>query len=139
MLTGRLDHEELAELLPACEALVVPSTFPEAFGMVAAEAAACGVLPVERRAFGSRRGERGARARRCPHRPRSWLSFPVDDGRRARARRACLTGWLAADPELRAAPAQGLVAAVRERWSWDGVARGVIAAAAGELDGLQSP
>ena len=46
VFTGRLDHDELAELLPACEALVVPSTFPEAFGMVAAEAAACGVLPI---------------------------------------------------------------------------------------------
>ncbi len=46
VLTGRLEHEELAELLPACEALVVPSTFPEAFGMVAVEAAACGALPV---------------------------------------------------------------------------------------------
>ena len=34
---GRLEHAELAELLPTCEALVVPSTFPEAFGMVAAE------------------------------------------------------------------------------------------------------
>jgi len=42
LFTGRLDHEELAELLPACEALVVPSTFPESFGMVAVEAAACG-------------------------------------------------------------------------------------------------
>ena len=46
LFTGRLEHEELAELLPACDALVVPSTFPEAFGMVAAEAAACGALPV---------------------------------------------------------------------------------------------
>ncbi|HEY2216048.1 MAG TPA: glycosyltransferase, partial [Solirubrobacteraceae bacterium] len=46
VLTGRLEHDELAELLPACEALVVPSTFPEAFGMVAAEAAACGALPI---------------------------------------------------------------------------------------------
>src|SRR5262249_22643288 len=46
VMAGRLEHEELVELLPACDALVVPSTFPEAFGMVAAEAAACGVLPV---------------------------------------------------------------------------------------------
>ena len=45
-LTGRLEHDELAPLLAACEAQVVPSTFPEAFGMVAAEAAACGALPV---------------------------------------------------------------------------------------------
>src|SRR6185503_10384998 len=46
LLTGRLDHEELTELLPACAALAVTSTFPEAFGMVAVEAAACGALPV---------------------------------------------------------------------------------------------
>src|SRR6202022_2111972 len=46
VVTGRLEHDELALLLPACEALVVPSTFPEAFGMVAVEAAACGLLPV---------------------------------------------------------------------------------------------
>ena len=44
--TGRLDHGELARVLPAAEAVVVPSMFPEAFGMVAAEAAACGALPV---------------------------------------------------------------------------------------------
>ncbi|MEA2285982.1 MAG: holliday junction helicase RuvA, partial [Solirubrobacteraceae bacterium] len=35
VLTGRLEHDDLADLLPACEALVTPSTFPEAFGMVA--------------------------------------------------------------------------------------------------------
>ncbi len=56
MLTGRLEHEELAELLPACRALVAPSTFPEAFGMVAAEAAACGAVPVVARPFGDGRG-----------------------------------------------------------------------------------
>ena len=50
--TGRLDHAELADLLPAAEAMVVPSTFPEAFGMVAAEAAACGALPVVARHSG---------------------------------------------------------------------------------------
>ena len=44
--TGRLEHADLVELLPACEAQVVPSTFPESFGMVAAEAAACGALPI---------------------------------------------------------------------------------------------
>ncbi|MCW2991581.1 MAG: glycosyl transferase group 1, partial [Solirubrobacterales bacterium] len=38
VLTGRLEHDELVDLLPACDAMVVPSTFPEAFGMVAAEA-----------------------------------------------------------------------------------------------------
>ena len=45
-LAGRLEHAEVAELLPAADALVMPSTFPESFGMVAVEAAACGVLPI---------------------------------------------------------------------------------------------
>ncbi len=45
-LIGRLEHDEVADLLPRAEALVMPSTFPEAFGMVAVEAAACGALPV---------------------------------------------------------------------------------------------
>src|SRR5439155_8064431 len=44
--TGRLEHDDLPDLLPACLAQVVPSTFPEAFGMVAVEAAACGALPL---------------------------------------------------------------------------------------------
>ena len=44
--TGRLEHDDLPDLLPACEAQVMPSTFPESFGMVAAEAAACGALPL---------------------------------------------------------------------------------------------
>jgi glycosyltransferase involved in cell wall biosynthesis len=44
--TGRLEHEPLAPVIPTFDVLVVPSVVPEAFGMVAAEAAACGVLPV---------------------------------------------------------------------------------------------
>jgi glycosyltransferase involved in cell wall biosynthesis len=44
--TGRIEHDDLPALLPVCDALVMPSTFPEAFGMVAVEAAACGVLPL---------------------------------------------------------------------------------------------
>ena len=44
--TGRLDHDALAPLLPDFDLLVAPSILPEAFGMVAAEAAAAGVLPI---------------------------------------------------------------------------------------------
>jgi glycosyltransferase involved in cell wall biosynthesis len=43
---GRLDHEPLSKVLPTFDVLVAPSVVPEAFGMVAAEAAACAVLPV---------------------------------------------------------------------------------------------
>jgi glycosyltransferase involved in cell wall biosynthesis len=137
VLTGRLEHEELAELLPACEALVVPSTFPEAFGMVAAEAAACGVLPVSAAHSGLAEVSE-ALAQAVPPEAASLLSFPVDDEAvPAIARR--LTGWLTADPALRERTRAGLVETVRERWSWDGVARGVIAAAEGRLDELPLP
>ncbi len=43
---GRIEHADVSELMCASRALVVPSTFPEAFGMVAAEAACCGSVPV---------------------------------------------------------------------------------------------
>ena len=46
VFTGAMDHEELAALIPLADAAVVPSVLPEAFGMVAAEAAACGVIPI---------------------------------------------------------------------------------------------
>jgi glycosyltransferase involved in cell wall biosynthesis len=46
VFTGAMDHEQLQALMPLAEAMVVPSVLPEAFGMVAAEAASCGVMPV---------------------------------------------------------------------------------------------
>ena len=42
---GPLRHEDLTKLLPAAEVGVVPSIFPETFGLVAAEFAASGVVP----------------------------------------------------------------------------------------------
>lgn len=43
---GLVDHGVLAHLWPLAEASVVPSVLAEAFGMVAAEAASCGCVPV---------------------------------------------------------------------------------------------
>lgn len=43
---GPLEHAELAKLLPAADVAVVPSIFPETFGLVAAESAAAGVPPL---------------------------------------------------------------------------------------------
>ena len=51
--------------------------------------------------------------------------------RRRRLREALgerLVAWLGADSALQDRTRAALVAAVRERWSWQGVARGVIAA-----------
>jgi glycosyltransferase involved in cell wall biosynthesis len=135
--TGRLEHEELADLLPACVAVVVPSTFPEAFGMVAAEAAACGAMPISAAHSGLAEVST-VLARAIPEEAAAWLSFTIDDDA-VRALAAAISGWLSAAAELRARTRAGLVATVRERWSWEGVARGVIAAASGDLDTLAEP
>jgi glycosyltransferase involved in cell wall biosynthesis len=46
VFTGAMDHAQLQRLVPLADAVVVPSVLPEAFGMVAAEAASCGVIPI---------------------------------------------------------------------------------------------
>ena len=130
-LRGRLDHDELADLLPAAEAMAMTSTFPEAFGMVAAEAAACGRSRWSPTTPGS--GGRAHAARGRAARPHAWLSFEVGPDPSAARRRA--VGWLAARTDLRAATREAIVEVTRARYSWDGVARGVIAAARGELSG----
>jgi glycosyltransferase involved in cell wall biosynthesis len=134
---GRLDHAELIDVLPAAEAMVMPSTFPEAFGMVAAEAAACGALPVVANHSGMAEVARtlGAAA---PDQAVPWLTFTVGPGAVTELAED-LTQWLAAAPDLRAATRAAIVAATREHYSWDGVARSVIAAARGELEGLPRP
>jgi glycosyltransferase involved in cell wall biosynthesis len=134
VLTGRLEHDELAPLLAGCEALVFPSTFPEAFGMVAAEAAACGVLPVSAGHSGA--AEVSAMlAAAVPAGARGWLSFPIDDNAvRAIAER--VAAWLSADEQLRKDTRAALVATARAHYSWEGVASGVLAAAQGDLRAL---
>jgi glycosyltransferase involved in cell wall biosynthesis len=134
---GRLDHDELADLLPAAEAMAVTSTFPEAFGMVAAEAAACGALPVVANHSGLGEVARTL-STAVPDQARSWLSFEVGPDAVPQLADA-LSGWLAAPADVRAATRQAMVEITRERYSWDGVARTVIAAARGELAELPEP
>jgi glycosyltransferase involved in cell wall biosynthesis len=133
-LIGRLEHHEVAALLPGAEALVMPSTFPEAFGMVAAEAAACGALPVSAGHSGMLEVSRKL-MRALPPEIGRLTSFPVETGAvEAIAER--LDGWLALPEAVRVRAREALVATARRLWSWEGVARGAIAAARGELDRL---
>ena len=134
VLVGRLDHPELARLLPACEALVVPSTFPEAFGMVAAEAAACGALPICADHSGLAEVA-GTLAQAVPEEAGGWLRVPVDD-RVVEGIAGRVAGWLRAPAAVRADTREALSAAARERYSWEGVARGVLRAAHGDLGAL---
>ena len=137
VVIGRLEHAELIDLLPACDAQVVPSTFPEAFGMVAAEAAACGVLPVSAAHSGLAEVTTHL-AEAVPEAVRPWLSFPVGPGA-VEALADSVASWLEADDATRAAARAALVGVARARFSWEGVARGVIAAAEGRLGDLDVP
>jgi hypothetical protein len=49
---------------------------------------------------------------------------------------ACLTGWLDAPASVRDRTRRALAQAARDRFSWDGVARTVVAAAEGRLNDL---
>jgi glycosyltransferase involved in cell wall biosynthesis len=137
VLTGRLEHDELAPLLSACEAQVVPSTFPEAFGMVAAEAAACGALPLSAAHSGLAEVS-SILADAVPCGARASLSFAVGDGS-VREIAGRLVDWLRAPEEVRAATREALVAVARARFSWEGVAAGVVAAAEGRHAMLPEP
>ena len=132
--TGRLEHHELAPLLSACTAQVVPSTFPEAFGMVAAEAAAAGALPI----VAAHSGLDEVAATLAPGlvpAARELLRFSVgpqavnDIAER-------LTTWLAMAPAAQDAVRAALVETARRLFGWEGVAAGVIAAGRGEHEQL---
>jgi glycosyltransferase involved in cell wall biosynthesis len=137
VLTGRLDHDELAPLLALCEAQIVPSTFPESFGMVAAEAAACGVLPVSAGHSGLAEVS-SALAASVPPDARDLLTFPVD-AQAVDAIADRVVRWLEMPEGPRDATRQALVRVARERYSWEGVAESVIVAAQGRHGELPEP
>ena len=131
--TGRLEHEDLPLLLPACEAQVMPSTFPESFGMVAAEAAACGALPLSANHSGM--AEVTATLRPAlPEQLRHLMSFDVGPGA-VREIASKLVEWLELDPDERGRARAALAAEAARRYSWESVAQGVIAAASGQSSG----
>jgi glycosyltransferase involved in cell wall biosynthesis len=131
---GRLEHDEVARLVPACDALVMPSTFPESFGMVAAEAAAAGVLPVSAAHSGMLEVSQEL-VPALPAASRELVSFPLTDGA-VSAIADRLNGWLSLDQATREATRDALSATARRLWSWEGVASGILAASAGALDDL---
>jgi glycosyltransferase involved in cell wall biosynthesis len=133
--TGRLEHEDLPDLLPACEAQVMPSTFPEAFGMVAAEAAACGALPLSAGHSGMAEVT-AALAPALPEELRPLLSFEVGP-ESVEQIASKLVAWLTLDPAERERVRGALAAEAARRYSWESVAEGVIAAA--QADSLPPP
>ncbi len=137
IFTGKLGHEILVDLLPAAEALVVPSTFPEAFGMVAAEAAASGVWPIVANHSGLAEVAE-VLAKVVPPEHKDLLTFEV--GPNAVQEIADrLNTWLALPSEERTHLTKAIREVTVKLWSWEGVAHTVLAACAGRLDELPAP
>jgi glycosyltransferase involved in cell wall biosynthesis len=122
LFTGALEHRHLVHLLPLCDVSVVPSIFPEAFGMVAAEAAAAGLVPVV--ADHSGLGEVGAGiAAELPTDRAHLVTFPTGDVDALRARLQDLLALPAEERRQLGVAARG---AVEKQWSWRKVAERLI-------------
>ena len=118
LFTGALEHRHLVHLLPLADVSVVPSIFPEAFGMVAAEAAAAGVPPLVADHSGLAEVAAGIAAE-YPAEFRQLTSFPTGDVDALRER---LRALLALSPAERRALGSAARRAVERNWSWTRVA-----------------
>ncbi len=122
LFTGPLQHRHLQYLWPLMDISVVPSVFPEAFGMVAAEAAACGCPPLVADHSGLAEIAAGVRAEYPAH-LRHLASFPRADGQALAAR---LQEFAALDPTDRELMSAGARRAAERLWSWDSVAERLV-------------
>jgi glycosyltransferase involved in cell wall biosynthesis len=124
LFTGPLEHRHLAHLWPLADA-VTPSVFPEAFGMVAAEAAACGCPPLVARHSGL--AEIAARLETdYPPELAHLAGFAPGDVTDLRAKLVEIlslprAGWRALSSAARSAAVTA--------WSWERVAERIVAAA----------
>jgi hypothetical protein len=80
----------------------------------------------------------GALADGLPAEASGLVSFELGEGAVA-ALASRINGWLGLDPDTRKRALSALHEVASHRWSWEGVARGVLAASAGELDELPPP
>jgi glycosyltransferase involved in cell wall biosynthesis len=118
LFTGPLEHRHLVHLLPLADATVVPSIFPEAFGMVAAEAAAAGSPPLVARHSGLAEVAAGLEEEYPPEH-RHLASFETGNADQLAAK---LGELLALPAEARARLGAAARRAAVQRWSWTGVA-----------------
>lgn len=123
LFTGALEHRHLVHLLPLCDVEVVPSIFPEAFGMVAAEAAAAGVPPLVARHSGLAEVAAGLEED-YPAEHRHLSGFENGNADELRAKLEELLGL--PEAERRELGRLARETAVR-RWSWASVAKRLLA------------
>jgi glycosyltransferase involved in cell wall biosynthesis len=117
LFTGPFEHRHLVHLLPLADVSVVPSIFPEAFGMVAAEAAAAGCPPLVARHSGLAEVAAGLEEE-YPERLRHLAAFENENVGELRMKLQELLSLQATD---RAALRRAARRAVEKRWSWTSV------------------
>ena len=122
LFTGPLEHRHLTHLLALADVSVVPSIFPEAFGMVAAESAAAGCPPIVADHSGLAEVADGLEAD-YPAGLLRFVRFPSAD---ATALRERIEGVLALGPAEREAIRAAARRAAVERWSWSSVAERIL-------------
>ncbi len=118
LFTGQLEHRHLVHLIPLVDVTVIPSIFPEAFGMVAAEAAAAGCPPLVARHSGLAEVAAGLE-HEYPPEYRALTSFDTGDAADLAAK---LRRLLALPVPDRAQLAAAARRAAVKRWSWTVVA-----------------
>jgi glycosyltransferase involved in cell wall biosynthesis len=118
LFTGPLEHRHLRNLLPLADVAVTPSVFPEAFGMVAAEAAACGAPPLVARHSGLAEIAEGVEAEYPPEH-RHLASFRSGDAKDLARKLEEILGL--PEEEWRRL-SEAARRAVVERWSWERIA-----------------
>jgi glycosyltransferase involved in cell wall biosynthesis len=126
LFTGPLEHRHLVHLLALADVSVVPSIFPEAFGMVAAESAAAGCPPIVADHSGLAEVADGLEAD-YPAGLRGLVRFPSGDTDALRQR---IEGVLELGPAEREAIRAAARNAAVARWSWSSVARRILDVAA---------
>jgi len=119
LFTGPLEHRHLAALIPLTDVTVVPSIFPEAFGMVAAEAASAGSLPLVANHSGLAEIAAGVAAE-YPESHRDLTSFDTGNAPELAEKIRRLLGL---EPSERAELAEAARRAVVDRWSWTSVSK----------------
>ena len=122
LFTGPLEHRHLLNLLPLADVVVVPSIFPEAFGMVAAEAAAAGVPPLVASHSGLAEVA-GELEQAYPEKHRALTSFATGDPLDLADK---LHELLQLSPSDRAELGAAARRVAVERWSWQSAAQGLL-------------
>ncbi|HET9214566.1 MAG TPA: glycosyltransferase family 4 protein [Gaiellaceae bacterium] len=124
LFTGPLEHRHLAHLWALADVSVTPSVFPEAFGMVAAEAAACGSPPLVARHSGLAEIAAGLESEYPPEHRRlaSFARADVDD------LAATLAALLALPAAERRRLGQAARRAAERLWSWERIAALILSA-----------